>query len=314
MPQINPSRATTAMTEGTGEQTEANALTAVINEFNGNIDGTNIKQSVAIALGALGITIGTDTNLYRSAANILKTDDALRSADNVQAQAAAATQVEVGSVGGAAGVALGLSADTTLTRTAAGVMRTNGAFSSGGKSIIATSEARSNTAYGTLTTPDQVSVTLPTDGLLEIGYQARWSESVLGAAEAAIFIGSNQLKISDNSGAPVVQSTVQGAPLTGGNLYPLFTTPIGLATLGSATSAVSADVTTGQVVGASQSAGGSLRARFGGTTISLATVGGGPCKVFAAAGTYVVSVQFKASSGSVTAVDRKLWVTPVAFA
>jgi hypothetical protein len=313
MPQINPSRATTAMTEGTGEQTEANALTAVINEFNGNIDGTNIKQSVAIALGALGITIGTDTNLYRSAANILKTDDALRSADNVQAQAAAATQVEVGSVGGAAGVALGLSADTTLTRTAAGVMRTNGAFSSGGKSIIATSEARSNTAYGTLTTPDTVTVTMPTDGLIAVGYQATWQESVQGAAEAAIFIGANQLKAASGNGLPDAQSAVLGSPISAATPTPLFTFGGGLGSMGAMGAGYSGDVTTGQIVGGAMP-GGNIRSKLAITTITQTGAAGGGLLVFAAAGSYAVTVQFKASSGSVTAANRKLWVWPLAFA
>jgi hypothetical protein len=40
---------------------------------------------------------------------------------------------------------------------------------------------------------------------------------------------------------------------------------------------------------------------------------GGVCYVFAAAGTYDVSVQFKASSGSITAKSRKLWVSSVDY-
>ena len=35
--------------------------------------------------------------------------------------------------------------------------------------------------------------------------------------------------------------------------------------------------------------------------------------VFAAAGTYDISVQFKASSGSVTVKNRKLWVWTMGF-
>jgi hypothetical protein len=298
MPQINPSRATTAMTEGTGEQTEANALTAVINEFNGNIDGTNIKQSVAIALGALGITIGTDTNLYRSAANILKTDDALRSADNVQAQAAAATQVEVGSVGGAAGVALGLSADTTLTRTAAGVMRTNGAYSSGGKANIAAAESTTATSYaiGNLTTPDRVqNVVMPTDGLIAVWYQAIWQNTVASNARAAIFLGANQVKAGVGTGAPVAVDT--SGPTDVNDDGGLFTNPGAgtgalLSTAGGAGAAT--EVTTGQAVGSGL---------------------GGPVYIFAAAGTYDVSIQFKNSAaGTLTVKNRHLWVMPMAFA
>ena len=40
---------------------------------------------------------------------------------------------------------------------------------------------------------------------------------------------------------------------------------------------------------------------------------GGFTFAFAAAGTYTVSVQFKASSGSVTASNRKLWVWTIGF-
>jgi hypothetical protein len=80
-------------------------------------------------------------------------------------------------------VALGLSADTTLTRTAAGVMRTNGAYSSGGKANIAAAESTTATSYaiGNLTTPDRVqNVVMPTDGLIAVWYQAIWQNTVSG--------------------------------------------------------------------------------------------------------------------------------------
>jgi hypothetical protein len=70
-----------------------------------------------------------------------------------------------------------------------------------GKSIITGPESRSNVAYGKLATPDQVTVTLATDGLLKILYQATWQESIAGAAGAAIFIGSNQLQAYNEGGA-----------------------------------------------------------------------------------------------------------------
>lgn len=160
-----------------------------------------------------------------------------------------------------------------------------------GKSIIATSESRTNVAYGTLTTPDQVtSVVLPTDGLLLIGYQARWQNSVSGNGRAAIFIGANQLKVAQASGAPLVQEA-QGPSGTGADT-PLSSTGQGLIGLGGAGGST-ADVTTGQLV-------------------SMSTAGGF-CVVFAAAGTYTVSVQFKSASGSVTVADRKLWVWAVGF-
>jgi hypothetical protein len=56
------------------------------------------------------------------------------------------------------------------------------------------------------------------------------------------------------------------------------------------------DVTTGQIVG----------------TVSAAGLGG-PCYFFAAAGTYTISIQVKASSASVTIKNRKLWVWTIGF-
>jgi hypothetical protein len=172
-----------------------------------------------------------------------------------------------------------------------------------GKSIIATTEARTNTAYGLLTTPDRVSnVVVPTDGLVVVAYQATWQESVVGAANAAIFIGSNQLKIAQETGAPIVQEAVNGASSANTD-RPLVTYHEGLASWAGTTSAYTGDVTTGMTIGARLSTGGSdARDRFGYCTIGNL-----------AAGTYDISVQFKSSSGSVTAKNRKLWVWTLGF-
>jgi len=158
-----------------------------------------------------------------------------------------------------------------------------------GKAIISATESRSNTAYGLLTTPDRVSgIVLPTDGLILVGYQATWQESVLGAAKAAIFVGANQLKQAQSaSNAPVVQETTASG--SSANLdAPLATGASGLQPY-VATSGYTGDVTTGQILGQ------------------------GMTRIFAAAGTYDISVQFKASSGSVTAKNRKLWVMSMGF-
>jgi hypothetical protein len=174
---------------------------------------------------------------------------------------------------------LGISAGATVRR---------------GKSIIATTESRSNTAYGTLTTPDRVTgIVLPTDGLIAVAYQATWSDSVGGAGRAAIFIGANQLKIAQFGGAaaPIVQ---EAAFNNGTNDSNLVTAMDGLRDQGGMSVAYGGDVTTGQIIGLS-----------GGYA--------GPCLIFAAAGTYDVSVQFKATSGSVTAKNRKLWVWSIGF-
>jgi hypothetical protein len=159
-----------------------------------------------------------------------------------------------------------------------------------GKSIITASESRTNTAYGLMSTPDRVSsVVLPTSGLIAIGYQARWESSVSAAGLAAIFIGSNQLKAANPSSgsSPVVQE-VQTTGLGANWMTPLVTTTVGLA-MSAPSPEYTADVTTGQILGLGNSQGALTY-------------------VFAAAGTYDITIQFKATSGSVTVADRKLWV------
>jgi hypothetical protein len=171
----------------------------------------------------------------------------------------------------------------------------------GGKAIIATAESRSNTAYGTLTTPDQVTgVVVPANSLVEIVYMAMWQESVDGAARASIFIGSNQLKIAGgSSAAPFVQEARN--PGGAGINKPLSTGPQGLeGALSANATAYTGHVTTGQAVGVLDESG---------TLDGTVGFGFGPCTLFGiAAGTYTFSVQFKASSGSVTASNRNLFV------
>ena len=200
-------------------------------------------------------------------------------------QLAAAAGITAAQLAAAVRDAVGLNDGTTVRR---------------GKSIIATEEARTNVAYGTLTTPDQVAnLVLPTDGLIRVAYQAMWKESVNNTANAAIFFGANQIKIADaTTASPGVQ---EAANAKGADVYgPLYSAPLGLSPgisgVGADTTAYTGDVTTGQLVG-----------------MAGATPNGGVCVVFAAAGTYTVSIQFRASSGTVTAKNRKLWVEAIGF-
>ncbi len=78
-----------------------------------------------------GIALGTglDTNLYRSAANILKTDDQFQAVSFVVAMVGTANQVTLGAVGGGTtgpGLQIGLTGDTNLYRNSANVLRTSG--------------------------------------------------------------------------------------------------------------------------------------------------------------------------------------------
>lgn len=139
--------------------------------------------------------------------------------------------------------------------------------------IIATEESRENVAFGKLTTPDEIAgIVVPENGILRIGYRAHVSSAVSGEGRVAIFVSSNQLKTL--SGVVIEQiatGTGFGIMRTeGGGL--IYTAAI-----------AAADVTTGQVLGI-------------------------PVDVFLAAGTYTVSIQFKAGIGQVVAKERKLWV------
>ena len=171
---------------------------------------------------------------------------------------------------------------------------------------IAGPHSTGSTTYTTLTTPDQVSgIVLSTNGKIIVDYQATWQESVAGAARAAIFLNANQLQVSATP-----EAAATGAGSAGVN-HPLASFWGGLASMAQA---VSADVTTGQAIGGVAGTGivpqidlnGSVSGLWGAQ--SGTTVFGGSCEIFAAAGTYTVSVQFKASSGSVTASNRHLWV------
>lgn len=164
-----------------------------------------------------------------------------------------------------------------------------------GFTSVAGAEARTNTAYGLLATPDRLqNVVLPTNGLLVVAFQALVKESVGGAGRAAIFLGSNQLKRAAADGAPAVQES--GSMFGGGvadSYVTLSTSEFGLTNLASVAAGEESQVTTGQVLGVNSA--------------------GGPTYIFAAAGIYDVSIQFKASSGSITAKDRKLWVWTMGF-
>lgn len=168
---------------------------------------------------------------------------------------------------------------------------------SGGKANIATSESTTSTTYTKLTTPDQVTVVLPTDGLLAVAYQALWQNTVTVNSRAAIFLNSNQLKVAPSGGAgtvPVVAEATGNATI---NIdTPLVSTAAGLSSTNNTGNVT--EVTTGQVINHSN--------------INAA---GGVAYIFAAAGTYTVSIQFKnVAAGTLTAKNRHLWVWTQAFA
>lgn len=186
---------------------------------------------------------------------------------------------------------------TGLAAQAAGYT-SNGVVRSG-KSIIPTSETYTSTALGLMPTPDRVqNIVLPTDGLICVAYQATWSETVAGGALAQLRVGPTALARASANG-PYFLAAAIGAPTPPNTNVPLATYWAGLASIGGLVSAAfyPGDATTGQAVG--------------GGYVGSATPGpvGGACLIFAAAGTYDISVQFAANSGAtITVLNRRLWV------
>lgn len=184
---------------------------------------------------------------------------------------------------------------------------------------IAASESRTNTAYGTMPTPDQVAgIVLPANGLIRVWYRATWQESVAGAARAAIFVGANQLSIN-----AVPEAAATGASSTTATPQALSTFPGGLVARNpQGGPSYPGDAATGQVIavfGGVGGAAGTPTVEYNGVVEPLASTSawpafGGSSDIEAAAGTYTISVQFKASSGSVTVSNRKLLVQAISFA
>ena len=158
---------------------------------------------------------------------------------------------------------------------------------------------------------DEVTVTLPENGLVAIAYQATWQESVAEAGRAAIFLGANQLKVA--MGQLVDKPENLEAKNNNGSAnqwIPLYSFTGGICAAAQAVAAsYTGDVTTGQIVGGFAGGGGgtSFVAGGAGSFAQAGVVGGGPCYVFAAAGTYKITVQFRSSSGTVKVKNRKLW-------
>lgn len=148
---------------------------------------------------------------------------------------------------------------------------------------ISKEESRESATFGTLPTADLIKeIKVGEKGLVRIGYSARYKSSVSGAGKAAIFLGTNQLKLYTTESKVVSTSTI-GTGFR--NLSS--STNIGLATYASG-DAAGVDATTGQLL-----------------SVSLE---GGMAELWLAAGTYDIGVQFKATEGKVTAKERRLFV------
>lgn len=164
----------------------------------------------------------------------------------------------------------------------------------GGFSYVAAEQSRTNVAYGLLGTPDRIqNLTVPAGGLLMVGFQAMVKEATDGGSRTALFLGSNQLKYQVGTSAQTQAANIGG---DGTNVYYLVTSsPVGLR--GEPNGTYTGDVTTGQVLGS--------------VAVALPGVEGGITPIFMdpanPVGPFDLSVQFKATSGAVTAKERKLW-------
>jgi hypothetical protein len=140
-------------------------------------------------------------------------------------------------------------------------------------------ESRTNTVFGTLPTPDEVkSVAVPANGLLVTFHYSRGKCSVASAGRVAWFIGANQMKIGGEAKEMSLGETTWNRVISSG-------------------------------FGFQPKTGGTETADGTGTILSPDVVTAGTfCMFKAAAGTYNVSVQWRATSGSVTAKERITWV------
>lgn len=104
--------------------------------LNGGLDGANFVDASLTLGSSFALNIGGDTNLYRSAANVLKTDDQFQSAsridavDNIRARLGGAAEMQMGDSGpgNTAGIIFGTAQDTNLYRSAANTLKTDDEF------------------------------------------------------------------------------------------------------------------------------------------------------------------------------------------
>lgn len=116
------------------------ATDTTLYRFNANQLGTGgdlvVNKSIYMGYGggAEKIFFGNavDTDLYRSAAGVLKTDQNFHAGLDLYAQDGGATQVRIGNNSGRATVDFGSAMDTTLYRQSAGVLKTDGVLNAVG--------------------------------------------------------------------------------------------------------------------------------------------------------------------------------------
>lgn len=220
-----------------------------------------------------------------------------------------------GSVNAAALASEAVTADKLAPSVASAIGMSQTSKKRRGKCVIATEESRTNTAFGTLTTPDLVEdLVLESDGLIFIAYRALWKQSATGnAAKAALFLGENQVKIAREGLGNVTQAATPDNTSAGTTYYGhLQSFPGGLMS-NFLDQVLAAPDTAGQIHGISGNAGAVMLGATNVNDVVHSAGFGGICVLEAAAGTYDVSVRFAATSGSVTVKERKLRVWSESF-
>lgn len=164
-----------------------------------------------------------------------------------------------------------------------------------GSAIIPASQGTASTVFTKLATPDQVTgVTVPTGGLIAVWFRAIWATSVSAAGLAAICVNDVPIQWDTGGAAPSAGAACALSPsfVNIANVVSSFVG--GLNTVNSNTSYLG-DVTTGQALADANNLGG-------------------PCYIFGlTAGVYTVSVQWRCSSGSLSASNRRLYVKAYSF-
>lgn len=168
--------------------------------------------------------------------------------------------------------------------------------------IINAEDERNSTSFGLLGSGDVVAnVVLPSNGLIVVLYDATWRGQTEGASVfAAIFLDEVQMKVPDTSaGEPIPQEATKtpGSFLSG---Y--------FARLNSYWNGLVSNDNSGDATGNEDYGTGTAVGHLQGNRLS----GGGPCYIYADAGTYDVSIRFRASAGVVRANTRRLWVGVIA--
>lgn len=146
-------------------------------------------------------------------------------------------------------------------------------------SVIATSQTRTNTAFGTLTTADTVTLTVPTTGIVEVFAFADIKESVNDTAEVGLFVDAHE--------AFGVQNWHTQTSTAAGNFLVLYSWQDGLKPLG-------------------DSLGGSGGVTLSALSSGLGCVPLGRITVAVSAGSHTFDLRFKSTSGTVTAQNRTL--------